>query len=70
MRTCHLLDQQGRCPNLRGLYSKPVQLTGGRTVLADEAYIRESILKPNAKIVPVSSRHHADLPRPDQRRRT
>jgi cytochrome c oxidase subunit II len=49
--TCHLLDQQGRCPNLRGLYNKPVQLAGGQTVLADDAYIRESILDPNSKIV-------------------
>ena len=49
--TCHLLDQQGRCPNLRGLYNKPVQLVGGLTVTADDAYLRESILEPNAKIV-------------------
>lgn len=49
--TCHLLDQQGRCPMLRGLYNKPVQLADGRTVTADDAYIRESILDPNAKIV-------------------
>jgi cytochrome c oxidase subunit 2 len=49
--TCHLLDQQGRCPILRGLYNKPVQLTDGRTVLADDAYLRESILDANAKIV-------------------
>ncbi len=49
--TCHLLDQQGRCPILRGLYNKPVQLADGRTVIADDAYIRESILDPNAKIV-------------------
>jgi cytochrome c oxidase subunit II len=49
--TCHLLDQQGRCPILRGLYNKPVQLADGRTVLADDAYLRESILDPNAKIV-------------------
>ena len=36
---------------LRGLYNKPVQLNDGRTVIADDAYIRESILDPNAKIV-------------------
>jgi cytochrome c oxidase subunit 2 len=48
--TCHLLDQQGRCPMLRGLYNKPVQLMDGRTVLADDAYLRESILDPNVKI--------------------
>ncbi len=49
--TCHLLEQQGRCPNLRGLYNKPVQLADGRTVTADASYLRESILEPNAKIV-------------------
>ena len=49
--TCHLLDQQGRCPILRGVYGSRVQLQNGSTVVADEAYIRESILNPNAKIV-------------------
>lgn len=49
--TCHLLDEQGRCPNLRGVYGSRVLLNDGRTVLADDAYIRESILNPNAKIV-------------------
>ena len=49
--TCHLLDQQGRCPVLRGLYNKPVQLADGSTVMADDAYIRESILSPAAKVV-------------------
>jgi cytochrome c oxidase subunit II len=49
--TCHLLDQQGRCPNLRGLYNKPVQLSTGETVLADDAYLRESMMDPNAKVV-------------------
>jgi cytochrome c oxidase subunit II len=49
--TCHLLDQQGRCPILRGVYGKPVQLNTGQTVVADDAYLRESILDPNAKVV-------------------
>lgn len=49
--TCHLLDEQGRCPNLRNLYGNPVELDDGRTVTADASYIRESILNPNAKIV-------------------
>jgi cytochrome c oxidase subunit II len=49
--TCHLLDRQGRCPSLRNVYAKQVQLEDGRTVVADDAYIRESILDPNAKIV-------------------
>ena len=34
-----------------GLYGKPVLLDDGRTVIADESYIRESILNPGAKIV-------------------
>jgi cytochrome c oxidase subunit 2 len=49
--TCHLFDEQGRCPNLKGMYGSRVLLSDGRTVIADEAYIRESILDPNAKIV-------------------
>lgn len=49
--TCHLLDQQGRGPNLRGLYNKPVLLADGRTVIADDAYIHEKILNPRATTV-------------------
>ncbi len=49
--TCHLLDEQGRCPILRNVYGNPVKLDDGRTVTADDAYVRESILNPNAKIV-------------------
>jgi cytochrome c oxidase subunit II len=49
--TCHRSDTQGRGPNLVGIFGKPVLLDDGRTVLADENYIRESILNPGAKIV-------------------
>jgi cytochrome c oxidase subunit II len=49
--TCHLLDSQGRCPIMRNVYGSHVQLQNGTTVVADDAYIRESILNPNAKIV-------------------
>jgi len=49
--TCHRFDTQGRGPNLVGVFGKPVLLDDGRTVLADENYIRESILNPGAKIV-------------------
>jgi cytochrome c oxidase subunit 2 len=49
--TCHRSDTQGRGPNLNGVYGKPVLLDDGRTVMADENYIRESILNPTAKIV-------------------
>ncbi|HZM12080.1 MAG TPA: cytochrome c oxidase subunit II [Candidatus Limnocylindrales bacterium] len=49
--TCHRFDTQGRAPNLTGVFGKPVLLEDGRTVIADENYIRESILIPGAKIV-------------------
>ncbi|HWF46930.1 MAG TPA: cytochrome c oxidase subunit II [Bryobacteraceae bacterium] len=49
--TCHLMNQQGRGPNLTNLYGKRIYLSNGSTVIADDAYIRESILDPNAKIV-------------------
>jgi cytochrome c oxidase subunit 2 len=49
--TCHRSDTQGRGPNLVGVYGKPVMLEDGRTLIADENYIRESIVDPGAKIV-------------------
>jgi len=49
--TCHFPDGTGRAPSLNGLYGSKVSLADGSTVAADDAYIRESILQPNAKIV-------------------
>jgi cytochrome c oxidase subunit 2 len=48
--TCHRPDAQGRGPVLDGLLGKTVALQSGDTVVADEAYLRESILNPSAKI--------------------
>jgi len=49
--TCHRADSQGRGPSLQGVFGKPVLLEDGRTVTADENYVRESILDPGAKVV-------------------
>ena len=49
--TCHRFDTQGRGPNLTGVFGKRVMLEDGRTVVADEDYVRESILSPSAKVV-------------------
>ncbi len=49
--TCHLPDGKGRAPSLNGVYEGKVLLADGSTVIADDAYIRESILAPNAKVV-------------------
>jgi cytochrome c oxidase subunit 2 len=51
--TCHKATLPGVMlgPSLVGLFGRPVQLQNGETVIADEAYIRESILNPAAKLV-------------------
>jgi cytochrome c oxidase subunit II len=52
--TCHRLGadgQQSRGPSLAGIFNQPVALASGGTVVADEAYLRESILRPAAKLV-------------------
>jgi cytochrome c oxidase subunit 2 len=49
--TCHLSNGTGRAPSLNGVYGGRVPLADGTTVTADDAYIRESILQPKAKIV-------------------
>jgi cytochrome c oxidase subunit 2 len=48
--TCHRPDTQGRGPVLQGLFGKTQTLQGGETIVVDEAYVRESILNPGAKI--------------------
>lgn len=49
--SCHSADAESRAPVLEGLFGRRVTLNDGRTVIADESYIRESILRPRAKIV-------------------
>jgi cytochrome c oxidase subunit 2 len=49
--SCHRDDAQARAPQLKGLFGHTVQLQGGATVVADEAYVRESIVNPQAKVV-------------------
>ncbi len=48
---CHKPDGSGRCPSWSASIGKHVQLADGRVITADEAYIRESILQPDAKVV-------------------
>jgi len=48
--SCHRGDSGARGPNLAGLYGSIVHLDDGRTLIADDAYLRESILQPSAKI--------------------
>ena len=47
---CHVPGAALRAPRLDGLWRRPVLLKNGQTVTGDEQYIRESLLRPNAKI--------------------
>ena len=49
--TCHSDRAGARGPSLNGRYGTEELLSGGDRVLIDEAYIRESIINPRAKIV-------------------
>jgi cytochrome c oxidase subunit 2 len=48
--TCHQTNGI-MAPVLQGLFGKEVKLADGQTAKVDEAYIRESILNPTAKVV-------------------
>jgi cytochrome c oxidase subunit 2 len=49
--SCHSATPEARCPVLEGLFGSTVRLSTGQTVVADEEYIRRSILDPGAQIV-------------------
>ena len=49
--TCHRADGSGQGPPLAGVFGRTVALDGGATVVADETYLRESIMNPTAKLV-------------------
>ena len=49
---CHSVDGSARVgPSFQGLFGRQVELEGGEKATADEAYIRESINQPKAKVV-------------------
>jgi cytochrome c oxidase subunit 2 len=48
---CHAAAATVAAPKLEGLYGKPVPLEGGGTVIADERYLRDSILLPRKEVV-------------------
>jgi len=50
--TCHSVDgSKSKGPSWKGIWHKMEELNNGTTVLVDEAYVRESMLYPQAKIV-------------------
>jgi cytochrome c oxidase subunit 2 len=49
--TCHKRDSTGRGPTLYGLYGSKVALADGRTAIADDNYLRESIMNSQTRVV-------------------
>ena len=49
--SCHAGGATQRGAKLEGIYNKEVKLVGGQTVIADDEYIRNSILNPSGQIV-------------------
>ena len=49
--TCHTGDSTARGPKLEGVFGTSVALADGTSVIADENYIRESLMTPTAKLV-------------------
>ncbi|NLG72409.1 MAG: cytochrome c oxidase subunit II [Chloroflexi bacterium] len=48
---CHTGEPNATAPDLAGIFGQPRPLESGENVIADESYIRESILFPSEKIV-------------------
>jgi len=49
---CHAISGKEKIgPNLGGVFGSKVPLEGGKTAVADEEYLRESIVDPGAKVV-------------------
>lgn len=48
---CHTDTDTSRGPSLHNIYARPRPLQGGKSVIADESYLRESVLNPAAKTV-------------------
>jgi cytochrome c oxidase subunit II len=50
--TCHTVDgTRSKGPSWKGIFGETVKLKDGKTAVVDEAYLRESMMQPNAKVV-------------------
>lgn len=48
---CHAPPSDIAAPRLYGLYGHPVALASGQVIIADEAYLRDSIMQPEKQVV-------------------
>ena len=50
--TCHTIDGESSIgPTFKGMFGRSTKLTNGKTVAADDAYIRNAIVNPEATLV-------------------
>jgi cytochrome c oxidase subunit 2 len=50
--TCHSIDgTRGQGPSWKGIYGKMEKMSDGQSYLVDDAYLQESMMQPNAKVV-------------------
>ena len=47
---CHVGNAAVRAPRLEGIFGKPVPVEGGKFLVADESYLRDSILLPTQHV--------------------
>jgi cytochrome c oxidase subunit 2 len=61
---CHSIDgQPGIGPTLKGLYGQTQKLRDGSTVTVNDAFIREKIFNPNAKVL--AGKFEQEMPKTD-----
>jgi cytochrome c oxidase subunit 2 len=48
---CHAMFDSRKGPSLYGIYGTPRKFTNGNVVIADQSYIRNSIVNPRSQIV-------------------
>jgi cytochrome c oxidase subunit 2 len=61
---CHSIDgQPGIGPTLKGIYGQTQKLRDASTVTANDAFIREKILNPNAKVL--AGTYEQEMPKTD-----
>ncbi len=65
---CHAAARPCMRPTSNGAFGRSVHLADGRTVTADEAYLRDSILLPGRDVVAGYRAGHAELPGQRERR--
>ena len=49
--SCHSAKEDAAAPVLENIFGHPVRLTNGETVIADEEYIRRSVMEPDSQVV-------------------